>query len=179
MAASDFNTLRAALSSLPEHLSEISSHDIVRAPLQLLLGGLLGEGEAGQLALHPWLFHQQWDGCLRLSKNSSDYLYKRLACPDSLLLHLLVKQFDCPPSQLLWELQILVKSGMNRFMGNVIGLSELSDALPPVILSFSGNIGDGTLCIEVPLIYPCCRRFPLFRLLIIAYIFILIKALSW
>jgi hypothetical protein len=59
MAASDFNTLRAALSSLPEHLSEIRSHDVVRTPLQLLLGDLLGEGEAGQLALHPWLFHQQ------------------------------------------------------------------------------------------------------------------------
>jgi hypothetical protein len=59
MAASDLNVLRAPLLSPPKRLGEVCRHDIVRTPLQLLLGGLLGEGEDGQLTLHPCPFCQQ------------------------------------------------------------------------------------------------------------------------
>ncbi len=46
-------------------------------PLQLLLGGLLGEDEACQLSLHPQRTHQHWERCLRLSGNGGVYRYKR------------------------------------------------------------------------------------------------------
>ncbi len=47
-----------------------------------------------------------------------------------------------------------------------MGLSEFPVILLPVILHFSGDIGNGTLCVKVPLIRcSCC--FPLLPLLIL------------
>ncbi len=44
--------LSAALVSLPEHLGEVCRCAISRTPIPILQGGLLDEGESGQLALH-------------------------------------------------------------------------------------------------------------------------------
>jgi hypothetical protein len=60
-----------------------------------------------------------------------------------------------------------------------MGLSEFRDTLSLIILHFSGDIGDGSLCIEISRIRHRRRLFPLLCLLTIAYICILIKALSW
>jgi hypothetical protein len=45
-----------------------------------------------------------------------------------------------------------VKSGMNCFSWHSMGLNEFPDTLLPVILHFSGDMGDGSLCTEMPLI---------------------------
>jgi hypothetical protein len=44
-----------------------------------------------------------------------------------------------------------------------MGLSEFPDTFPPVILHFGGDIGDGSLCVEVPLIHCHRRRFRFLR----------------
>jgi hypothetical protein len=67
---------------------------------------------------------------------------------------------------------------MDYFSRHAMGLSEFLGTLPPVILHFGNNFGDSNLCIEMPLISHCCL-FPLLRLLMIAYICILVKVLSW
>ncbi len=70
-----------------------------------------------------------------------------------------------------------MKSGVNDLSRNLMGLSEFSDALLLVILHLGGNISNGSLSVLVPLI--CYCWFPLLCLLIIInYIFILVKALS-
>ncbi len=69
-------------------------------PLQLLLGGLLIEAEAGEIALRLWPTHQQWERCPRWLKIRSDHRWDRLSRSGSLLLRSLVKQFDRPPGQL-------------------------------------------------------------------------------
>ncbi len=126
-------------------------------PLPLLLGGLLGKGEAGHLALHLWPTHQQWEHCLRWWRNCSENRYKRPACPNLLLLHLLVILFWQTPCWLLQELQILVK---NRWTGLVVTQSPWA-SFTLVILHFGSN---GCLYIEVPLDCHCCHQFPLFCL---------------
>jgi hypothetical protein len=60
-----------------------------------------------------------------------------------------------------------------------MGLSEFPDTLPSVILHFSGDIGDGSLCIQEPLIRRCRRWFRILRPLKITDMGILVKALSW
>ncbi len=47
---------------------------------------------------------------------------------------------------------------MNRLSLNDMGLSEFPDTLPPVILHFGGDIGDGSLCVQGPLIRRRRRR---------------------
>jgi hypothetical protein len=66
-----------------------------------------------------------------------------------------------------FELKILVKSGLNHFSPHVIDC-EFHDTLLLVILHFGGDLGDGSLRVEVSLIL----------LLIITYICILVEALS-
>ncbi len=127
--------------------------------LLLLQRCILCEDEASQLALHIQLTHQQWEHCSKWSRSYGDYQYDCLACSQSFLLHLLVKLLDRPPDRLLWELQILAKGGLNCFSWHVLGLREFPGTLPPVILHFSSDIGDGSLCNEVPLIRHCCHRF--------------------
>ncbi len=61
----------------------------------------------GQLALHLRLTHQQWERSLRWSRSHGDHRYDYLTSSQLLLLHLLVKQFDCPHAWLLGKLQIL------------------------------------------------------------------------
>jgi hypothetical protein len=57
-------------------------------------------------------------------------------------------------------------------------LREFPGTLQPVILHFGGNIGNENLWVEMPLIcYTACHTF--LCLLRIAYICILVKALSW
>jgi hypothetical protein len=68
------------------------------------------------------------------------------------------------------ELQTLVESVMNRLSLNLMGL---------VILHFGGDIGDGSLCVQGPLIHRRRQRFRLLRPLKIVYMCILIKALLW
>jgi hypothetical protein len=60
-----------------------------------------------------------------------------------------------------------------------MGLSKFHVTLLPIILHFSSDISDGSLYIEISLIRHRHRLFPFFRLLMIAYICILVKALSW
>ncbi len=102
-------------------------------PIPFFLAGLLVDGEANQLPLHITLTHPQWECYLRLSWNHSDHSYKCLACPDLLLLHLHVQQFGHPNGKLIWELQMLVKSGMNHFMWYPVSLSKFPDILLSVI----------------------------------------------
>jgi hypothetical protein len=72
-----------------------------------------------------------------------------------------------------------MKSTVNHFSQHFMGLSEFHDTLSLIILHFSSDIGDGSLCIEISQIHHRHRLFPLPCLLMIAYICILIKALSW
>ncbi len=51
MAASDLHALQAELLLLPERLGEVRHHAISRIPISVLIGGLLSENVAGQLAL--------------------------------------------------------------------------------------------------------------------------------
>ncbi len=51
MVAGDLLALQAALSLPPERLSEVRHRAISHTPIPALLGGLLSENEAGQLAL--------------------------------------------------------------------------------------------------------------------------------
>jgi hypothetical protein len=51
MVAGDLHALQAALSLPPERLGEVRRHAVSRTPIPALLGGLLSENEAGQLAL--------------------------------------------------------------------------------------------------------------------------------
>jgi hypothetical protein len=53
---------------------------------------------------------QQWEHCLRMSRNCGSHSYGRLAHPESLLLHLQVNPFGHPPGRLLWELQVLIRA---------------------------------------------------------------------
>jgi hypothetical protein len=74
---------------------------------------------------------------------------------------------------------LYVKSTVNHISQHFMGLSEFHDTLLLIILHFSSDIGDGSLCIEISQTCQLHRLFPLLRLLMIAYICILIKALSW
>jgi hypothetical protein len=58
-----------------------------------------------------------------------------------------------------------------------MGLSEFPDILSPVILPFGGDIGDGSLCDEMSVIFR--RRFFYFLFRLNAYICILVTAWSW
>jgi hypothetical protein len=51
----------------------------------------------------------------------------------SLLLHLLLQKFGHKSGWLLWELEILLKSGVNQFSCHPMSLSEFLDILPLVI----------------------------------------------
>ncbi len=124
---------------------------------QPLLGGLLSENEAGQLALRPRPPLKQWERFLRLSKNRGHHHFGRLTHPASVLLHLQGKPFVDTPGWLLKELRHSHKSGVNRSGRHIMGLSEFPDSLLPVILHFGSDIGDGSLCDEISLIR-CCRR---------------------
>jgi hypothetical protein len=53
MAGRDLHALIAALISPPERLGKVCCTESFYTPLPLLLGGLLGEGDASQLTLHP------------------------------------------------------------------------------------------------------------------------------
>ncbi len=59
MVASDLYALLAVLLILLESLGKVSLCAIFYTPLQLLLGGLLGDAEACQLALHTRQTHCQ------------------------------------------------------------------------------------------------------------------------
>ncbi len=93
-----------------ERLAEVRRFEISHIPLQLLLKGLLGEGEAGYLALHPQLTHKQWECCKRLSRSGSNHHHCFLTHTHCLLLHLLIKPFGHQLGWLLRELQILMKA---------------------------------------------------------------------
>ncbi len=59
MSPASRHTLLTVLVSLVDRLGEVRRCAISGILLLCLLGGLLGEGEAGQLALHLQLSHQQ------------------------------------------------------------------------------------------------------------------------
>jgi hypothetical protein len=100
-----------------ECLGKVCHCMISHTPFLLLQRGLLGEGEADQLAVHVWLTHQQGEQFPRWSSNLSENRYQWLTRLDLLLLHLVVCQFVQPPHRLLGELQILVKSGVIHLKG--------------------------------------------------------------
>jgi hypothetical protein len=55
MASSDLHALQAALLLLLERLDKVLRCTISCTPILVLIGGLLSENEAGQLALRPRL----------------------------------------------------------------------------------------------------------------------------
>jgi hypothetical protein len=72
-----------------------------------------------------------------------------------------------------------MKSAVNNYSQHFMGLSEFHDTLSLIILHFSSDIGDGSLCLEISRIRHHGHLLPLFHLFMIAYICILVKALSW
>ncbi len=174
MAAGDFHTLQAALFLPPESLGEVRRRAISRTPIPALPGGLLSENEAGQLALCPWPPLKEWECCLKLSKNRgrhrfgrhrfgrhrfSRHRFGRLACPESLLLHLKGKPFGRPPWPTSLRASGYPESAVNRSGRHVMGLSEFPDTLLLVVLHFGGHLGDRNICGEISLIRGHCRRF--------------------
>ncbi len=111
-------------------------------PLQLLLGGLLIDAEAGQCALQP----QHTVPPVRM-------LSKMVKKPWRSLLWL-PGTFSIAPSSsprkavwlptwlTSWELQIVVNSGVNYFSRQIMGLSDFHDILLTIILHFGSYIGD-------------------------------------
>ncbi len=154
MAASNLHALQAVLLLPPERLGKVRRRANSRIPISVLIGGLLSENEAGQLALRPRPPLKEWERCWRLSKNSG-----RLTRPESLLLHLQGKPFFHPPGRLPWELRRSHESGVNRSGRHVKGLSKFPDILLPVILQFGGQIGDRNLCVKISVIGRRRRRF--------------------
>ncbi len=147
-SGSALSTARALQRSLPpSHFSY--------GPLLLILGILLAEGEAAQIALHCQMTHQQWEHCPSCSRGKAITAMTTLHILQSLLLHLCVKHFGYPPGWLLWERQIFMKSDVNHFIRHVMGLSEFHNTLLLIILQFWGNISNGSLCVEVS---PICRH---------------------
>jgi hypothetical protein len=59
ITAGDLHALLAVLVLPLVRLGEVHRRAISHTPLQLLLGGILGEGEADPLTLHPQPTHQQ------------------------------------------------------------------------------------------------------------------------
>jgi hypothetical protein len=55
MAASYLHALQAELLLPPERFGEVRRRAISHTPISVLIGGLLSENEAGQLALRPRL----------------------------------------------------------------------------------------------------------------------------
>ncbi len=130
-------------------------------PLLILLGGLLDEAEAGQLALRLWPTHQQWEHCQRWWKSCSENHYECLPHLKLLLLHLLGLQLVPPSCWLLRELQIHVRSGWNSLVTTPWAWASFTLD----ILNFSSNINDESLCTEVPLIrLHWLQRFTVLRL---------------
>ncbi len=145
-------------------------------PFQLLLGGLLGEGEPCQLALHPWLTHKQWNSCPWMVKKPWQ-LWLWLPCTFSVaLFYLLVKQFDHPLGRLLWELQILWRVAWTVLLDTSWAWVKFLTLSHGSFSTSAVGISDRSLCAEVPRI--CQRRFPLLCLLMITKICFLVKALS-
>ncbi len=130
---------RSSWTSWSSYITAVSAKSatvlFLTPPLSLLLGGFLGEDEAHQLALHPWPSHQQWEHCPWWSEMAA-FIAMIASHVLTHSFHLLLKQFGRPPSQLLWELQICVKSGVNHFSQHVMGLSEFHDTLSSVVLNF-------------------------------------------
>ncbi len=95
-------TARAPRQSLPPHYFLHS--------LPFLLGGLLGEGEASPLILHPPVDSPRVRTLSKMVKKLRQKL-QHFTRANSLLLHLLVPQFGQLTCWLLGELQILLNSG--------------------------------------------------------------------
>ncbi len=72
-----------------------------------------------------------------------------LAHSKLLFLCLLVRHFGHPFGRLLWELKILVKSGVNRSSWHIMGLSKFHDTLLTINLHFGSDIGNGSLGGEI------------------------------
>ncbi len=115
MVSGDLHALLAVLVSPPERLGQVRHHEISHTPLQLLLGGLLCEGEAGPAPSFSSANSPHWEYCPRWSGSSGDHSHNHLAHSHLLLVDLLIWQIRHLPGQSLGELQILVKSGMSRF----------------------------------------------------------------
>ncbi len=102
-------------------------------PLQVLLGGLLVEAEAGQLAPPaPWLTNLQWERCPRWPKSHGDHRCDRLARSGLFFLCLHVKQFDWSSGRLfescrsLWRVLWTVLADTSRSWASFMTLSRRS-----------------------------------------------------
>ncbi len=161
MAASDLHALQAVLLLPSERLGKVRRRAISRIPIPALLGSLLSKNKAGQLVVQPRLTHKQWECCLRSSRNHGRH--RRLPhgsriAPSSY------------PSEAVWSSTWPTsssargprESGVSCSGRHDMGLSEFPDSLLPVILHFSGNIGDGSLCSGISLIHHRRCRFSYF-----------------
>ncbi len=113
-------------------------------PLQLLLGGFLVAAEVSQLALCHWPTHQQRERRLRWSKSRDNQQCDRLARSGSLLLHpphKAVWSLTWPTS---WELQIYVKSVVNRFSWHIVALSDTISAMKTFAVRFLRSAAAGS-----------------------------------
>ncbi len=139
-------------------------------PLQLLLGGILGEDEASQLAFHSTAGSPTQRMSLKIIKKCWH-----------LLLRMPRESWLAPfstPSKVVWSPTWRTSlraadpceycNGVNHFSRNSTGLSEFPDTLLLVILHFGGSIGDESFSVEVTLIHRH-HWFSLLHLLIIAY----------
>ncbi len=137
MVIGDLHASLSGLVSPPGRLEEVHRREIL-IPLSLSFEEASCKGEAGQLVLHPRPAHQQSECCPTGPRNSSDYCYEHLACPDlfffiSLSNSLVNNLADCLLVDMSWPEQV-------------------PGTLRLVNLHFGRDIGDGRLCNEVPLI---------------------------
>ncbi len=149
---SQYGCRRSLCTSCSAHITAMTPwrsqfFDIYHTLSLLFLGGLLSKGEVGQL-LHLLLTHPQWE------RDGQEATVIIAMITFSIFLRLLLP-FGYPSGGLLWELQILVKSSLNRFSQHH-DPEWVSWQFPASHSPVQGDIGDGSLCIEVPLIRRWC-----------------------
>ncbi len=176
MAARDLHALLATLLSLLEHLRKVCHYEISPNPLQLLLGDLLGEGEASQLTLPPAdsptvrtltkMVKKQWQLLLRppcTSWFAPSSTRKAVWSPNWQTF------LSC---RSLWRVEWTILVEKSWAWASFLMLSDWWFSLPQRYLRWKPLRW-------MPLILLCHCLFPLLCFLIIAYIFIIIIPLSW
>ncbi len=162
MVVGDLHTLLAVLLLPPECLGEVRCHVIFQtsppAPSKRPPGWEQGCLDCSSLPANTPTVSK----FSKMVKSHGNHCHNCLVHSQLLLVHFL-KHFGHPPCWLLWKLQILLKSVMDHFSLNAMGLSKFHDTLLPVILHFSGDMSDGSLCIEVSL--SCRHQFLYFTFL--------------
>ncbi len=145
MAASNLNTLQAALLLLLERLGEVCRRAFSRAP-HPSSSRRPPEWEWGRPAHSSPLAASQTVRTLsqtvKESRPPHTFWITPSSSPRKTVFH--------PPGRLLWELRHSHESGVNHSGRHFMGLREFSDILSAVIVQFSRHIGDGSLCVARP-----------------------------